>query len=212
MVSEEIYGNYMRQLMAGNRSECIRIINKLIKENISVKDLYERMFQRSMYDVGTLWETNKISIGAEHMCTSITEGLISLTHPLHFTTEHSGKKVVVTCTPGENHQVGARIVSDYFELNGWNSYFLGPNTPYIILADFIEEKKPDLLAVSMSINANLDSVTRLVKNLTKKFPDLKIIVGGQGFASEGESIFESLPMVEIIKSLGELDNKVFNKK
>lgn len=212
MMNETIYRDYKMKLMEGNRAECMTIIKNLLNQNIPVRDLYVLLFQRSLYDVGTLWETNKISVAVEHLCTSITEGLISLTYPHVFAAEHIGKKVVITCTPGENHQVGARIVADYFELNGWNSYFLGPNTPYDTLVDYIHKNNPDLLAVSLSVYFHLNSVRELVTSVSKEFPELKIIVGGQGFNWGGDNAFVSLKNVQVVKNLDELDVKILNIK
>ncbi len=212
MISETIYSDYKTRLMEGNRSECMNIVKNLLNKNLPVRDIYVSVFQRSLYDIGALWETNKISVAVEHLCTSITEGLISLTYPHVFAAEHIGKKVVITCTPGENHQVGARIVADYFELNGWNSFFLGPNTPYDTLADYIRKNNPDLLAVSLSVFFHLNSVRDLVTNVSKEFPDLKIIVGGQGFNWGGDNAFVSLKNVQVVKNLDELDAKILKIK
>lgn len=212
MINETIYVDYKKKLMAGNRAACMNIVKNLLNENIAIRELYIRVFQRSLYDIGALWETNKISVAVEHLCTSITEGLISLTYPHVFAAEHIGKKVVITCTPGENHQVGARIVADYFELNGWNSYFLGPNTPYDTLADYIRNNNPDLLAVSLSVFFHLNSVRELVSSVSKEFPELKIIVGGQGFNWGGDNAFVSLKNVQVVKNLDELDAKILNVK
>ena len=120
MITENVYQEYQVKLHSGNRSGCMVIVKELLAAEIKIKDLYINLFQRSMYEVGTLWETNKISVATEHLCTAITESLINLTYPYLFSTERHGKKAIITCTPGEYHQIGARIVADYFELNGWD--------------------------------------------------------------------------------------------
>ena len=144
MITDDLYNTYLVSLLAGNRPQCAQIIQKLIQENTSIKYLYVNLFQQSMYDVGLLWEQNKISVATEHICTAVTESLINLCYPLLFSAGHSGKKAVILCTPGEYHQIGARMVADYFELYGWDGYFLGADTSDTELLKYVREKNPKL--------------------------------------------------------------------
>lgn len=210
MPINSIYDEYKSNLLAGNREICTNITQELLDKNVPVKELYLNLFQRALYEVGDLWAAKKISVAVEHVCTSITEGLITLTYPKIFAGENVGKKVVVTCTPGENHQVGARLVADYFDLHGWSSYFVGPNTPYFTLAEYITQNKPDLLAISMSVDFHFGSLNELLTNVSAEFPDLKIIIGGRGFNEFVDEIFEATGNMQIVKTLDELESKIFN--
>lgn len=209
MITEELFQEYQIKLLGGDRSGCTNIVKQLIENGIQMKELYIQLFQRSLYNVGVLWESNKVSVALEHLCTSITESLINLAYPYLFAAEHSGKKAIIICTPGEYHQVGARMVADYFELNGWDGYFLGTNTPDGELFKFIEARHPDVLAISMSVFFNLFALHQLIKNIRKHFPDLKIIIGGQGFRWGGEDSMAEFENVHLIKTLNEMDNKIF---
>ncbi len=99
---------------------------------MELKSLYMDLFQRSLYAVGELWELNKISVAREHLATAITESLLNLVYPRLFENTPTGKKVVVSCAANELHQIGGKIVADFFELNGWESHFLGANTPVLV--------------------------------------------------------------------------------
>ena len=208
MITEESYIDYLSKLLKGDRVGCREYVNKFIKEGINVRELYLNLFQRSLYDVGTLWETNKISVAIEHLCTSITESLITLSYPLIFSAEHTGKKAVITCTPGEFHQIGARMVADYFEMYGWDGYFIGAETPESDLIKFIEEKNPDVLAISMSVYFHLAELTELVIKLNHNFPNLEILLGGQGFRWGGDKMFRAIKNVHIIHSLNDLEKRL----
>ena len=181
----------------------------MLSAKISIKHLYVDLFQHSLYDVGSLWETNKITVATEHLCTAITESLISLTYPYLFASEHIGKKAIIACTPGEYHQIGARMVADYFELNGWDGYFLGANTPEDELIQFITDQQPDLLAISMSVFFSLPSLEKLTNNVCKQFPNLIILLGGQGFIRGSEETFKAKENIYLLRSLDELDEKIF---
>ena len=46
------------------------------------------------------------------------------------TAERCGRCVVVTCVGGELHELGARMVGDFFDMAGWDTYFCGADTPH----------------------------------------------------------------------------------
>ncbi len=207
MITDEQYSTYQSNLLSGSRSVCSQIVSDLIRSNISIKELYIHLFQRSLYEVGTLWEMNKISVATEHMCTAITESLINLCYPAIFSANHTGQKAVITCTPGEFHQIGARMVADHFELHGWDGYYLGSDTPTDELIKFTMEKQPDLLAISISVSFNLPSLMTLVQKFRDHFSDLNILIGGQGFRWGGADTFRTMENIHLITSLDELEQK-----
>jgi methanogenic corrinoid protein MtbC1 len=207
VISDEIYTRYLSSLLSGSRSGCSGIVNDLIAAEPSIKELYVHLFQRSMYEVGLQWEQNRISVATEHMCTAITESMISLCYPIIFSAEHCGKSAVISCAPGEFHQIGARMVADYFELHGWDGYFLGSDTPPDELIKFTREHNPDLLAISMSVFFNLSKLTGLVEKIRGHFPNLTILVGGQGFRWGGADAFKGKDHVHLMTSLDDLELK-----
>jgi methanogenic corrinoid protein MtbC1 len=211
MIHQELYDNYFNALLRGDRKTCSNIVTELIEDKIEIKVIYEDLFQKSMYDVGDLWERNKITVAVEHLCTATTETLMNLIYPHLFSVQKLNKKALVTCTPGEFHQIGAKMVADFFELNSWNSYFLGANTPSKDFLNYIAEIKPDVIVISTSISFNLGNLENLISEINSKFHDKKIIIGGQAFRWGGESQFNKYENVEIIKSLSDLTEKYLIK-
>ena len=118
MIDESVYENYLTALLAGRRSECHSIVQRLLDEDIDLKKLYTDLFQRSMYRVGELWENNRITVANEHLSTSITESLLNLAYPSIFARERIGRKVVISCAVNEFHQIGGKMVANIFEFNG----------------------------------------------------------------------------------------------
>lgn len=217
MITESLYRNYQDRLITtSGRADCKVIVKKLLTDGILIKDLYVNLFQRSLYEVGVLWETNKISVATEHFCTAITESMISLSYPYMFAGKYQGKKAIITCTPGEHHHIAGRMVADYFELNGWDGLYLGDNIPEDAIILFITENYPDLLAVSMSVSYSLNTLDTLIVKVRQHFPDLPIVLGGQGFNWEGKdsfiwgsnNVFKTMDKVCLVKSLDELDEKI----
>ncbi|MFP4469234.1 MAG: B12-binding domain-containing protein [Bacteroidales bacterium] len=207
-ITDSIYNNYLNALLAGNRQVCHSIVKKLLDSKPDIKDLYVHLFQRSLYEVGELWEKNKISVATEHIATAITEGLLTLVYPTIFAAEHSGKKGLVACVPNEFHQIGAKMVADTFELNGWDGYFIGSNTPVQDLIKAIDETQPDVIALSLSIYFNLPELVKMMQEIRKHFNDVPIWVGGQAFRWGGKETVENFPGTLFIDSLQKLEHQL----
>ena len=208
LISEERYQDYLHALLAGNRRRCHDIVRELLEKDPDIKDLYVHLFQRALYEIGELWEKNKISVTTEHIATAITEGLLTQVYPMIFASEHSGKKGLVACVPNEYHQIGAKMVADTFELNGWDGYFVGSNTPVQELIKTIGETQPDVIALSLSIYFNLPHLEKMIAEIRKYDSDIPIWIGGQAFRWGGSEIVEKYPGTLFIDSLQNLENQL----
>lgn len=208
MITDEIYKEFLACLLSGDRKSCILITEKIISENVPVKEIYLNLFQKALYQVGELWERNVISVSVEHMATAIVEGLFVLVYPKIFSAEHTGKRAIISCLANEFHQVGGKMVADIFELNGWDGYFLGANMPADELIKYIDEKKPDLLGLSLSIYFNMNTLLETIDTVRLNYSYLDIIVGGQAFRWGGKDIIAGLKGVTYMESIGSLEKMI----
>lgn len=206
MVCEsKTYETYLASLLSGRRPACCDIVQRLFDEGAAVREIYVSLFQRSMYEVGRLWETGKISVATEHLATAITESVMPIVYPAIFAAEHVGRSAVVSCVANEFHQIGGKMAADTLELGGWDAHFLGANTPLDDLVTMIGEKQPDLVALSLSVYFNMASLARAVQRIKSEFPDQRIIVGGHAFRWAGSDPHERLEGAEYVGSLEELE-------
>ncbi|MCF8037950.1 MAG: cobalamin-dependent protein [Desulfohalobiaceae bacterium] len=210
MITEQIYQDYLNFLLAGKRVECGRIVRHLLEQDVPIKALYTELFQKSLYAVGELWEHNRISVAREHLATSITEGLLHLVYPRLFEKVHyeQGKKVVISCAANEFHQIGGKMVADLFELNGWDARFLGANTPLDHMLEFIQEEKPDLVGLSLSVYFNLASLKAGIEAIRSSFANLDVFVGGQAFRWGGTDVLKHYPKTRYIPTLDQLESEI----
>ena len=190
--TEILAHDYLGNLLKGNRSNCSTITKQYLESNPSIIDLYENIFKVSLYEVGRLWEINKIGVATEHLATAITEGILNELFEQVIPKIRCDKKVVVACVENEQHQVGIKMVADVFEMNGWDSYFLGSGIPNTEFVRYIHEIKPDLIAISLSVYFNFNNLMKMLEILNGEFPDLPILVGGQALKNVIGAIHERL--------------------
>lgn len=199
---------YLEYLLGGSRSACSQLAHQFLKENNSINDLYETVFKVALYEVGVLWEKNKISVAAEHLATAITEGILNELFEQIISTQRVNKKVVLSCVENERHQVGIKMVADVFEMQGWESYFLGTGIPIHELKRYLWEENPEVLAISLSIYFNYKNLIHTLEAVRTDFPNLMIIVGGQAFKHVDVSALEKLDKVVYFNDLYVLEQFV----
>jgi methylmalonyl-CoA mutase cobalamin-binding domain/chain len=179
----ELSRRYMDALLRGDRQSASRIIMESAGQGTAIKDIYLYVFQRSQREIGRLWQTNLISVAQEHYCTAATQMIMSQLYPYIFASEKKGRRMVVTCVGGELHEIGARMVADFFEMDGWDTYFLGANTPIEGVLRAIVERDAEVLAISATMTFHIDKVSSLIAEVRRAGLDArtKILVGGYPF-------------------------------
>lgn len=210
MIEQNDYKNYYYQLIKGDKHGCSVLVENMLEKSMPIEMIYTDLFQKSLYQVGEDWEMNKISVATEHMATAITESMMIRLQPQLFSAERTGNKAVIACVANEYHQVGAKMVADILEMNGWDGYFIGANTPFIELIRFIESQKPDLIGLSLSIYFNINELKNTLAQIRLQFSDTPIIIGGQAFRWGGHEIANQYSNVSIISSIPHLNQFIQN--
>ncbi len=196
----------LEALLAGDHKISSTLINKLLTAEVSAKHIYEEYLKPSLYKVGELWEQNKISVATEHLASAIAESLINEVYLKLKSAKKSNQTVIVTCLENEHHQIGARMVSDIFEMNGWDVLFLGANTPKKDLIGYIRAINPQLAAISISIYFHLPTLESTLAEVKTAFPQLPVLIGGQAFTRGGKEILSKYEKVNYISDLDSLEN------
>lgn len=174
---------FLDALLAGKRHVASRLILDAVENGTSVKDIYLQVFQPTQHEVGRLWQTNELSVAQEHYCTAATQLIMSQLYPHIFSTEKNGLTLVATCISGDLHEIGVRMVSDFFEMEGWDTFYLGANTPTPALLGTLKERDADLIVISATMTFHLGAVKELIHSIRndQSLQKVKIIVGGYPF-------------------------------
>jgi methanogenic corrinoid protein MtbC1 len=208
VITNAIYQRYLAALLAGERAECAGVVQELVAAGADLKDLYVHLFQRALYQVGELWEQQRISVAVEHLATAITERMLTLVQTQTFGGGARKHSIIIACVADEYHQLGGRMIADFCEFSGWRGYFLGADTPLPGLLRLIAERRPTLLGLSLSIYFNLPALLKALAAVGSAYPELPILVGGQAFRWGGLSALLDFPNVTHIATLGELEQQL----
>ena len=184
---------YMDSLLQKDMRKTLTLIQQFLSRQIPLNDIYVEILAESMKRVGDLWHTARISVDTEHYCTSVTQTAMAQLYPLLFTKPRKGKLLLCACPGTELHEMGARMVADIFENDGWDTIYLGAAVPTDAMLCSIRENHPDLIALSVTMPQHLLECQALIHAIRREFPDIKIAVGGHAFSST-HSIWKQWPV------------------
>lgn len=174
---------YMEALFSKDMRRALQLVQKFTERGIPAATVYVDILAESMRRVGELWHTAKITVDAEHYCTSVTQMAMAQMYPVLFSEKRKNRTILCACPGTELHEIGARMVADLFENDGWNGIFLGAAVPQDAMLEAIRTDKPDLVALSVTMPQHLLTCADIVKAIRKEFPDIRIAVGGGAFRS-----------------------------
>lgn len=174
---------YLDALLRGARREASQMVMDAVRRGTPVRDIYLHVFQRSQYEIGRLWQSNQISVAQEHLCTAATQLIMSQLYSFIFGTERKNRRVVAACVGGDLHEIGIRMVADFFEMDGWDTFYLGADVPSAGIMQTVIDRKAHVLAVSATLLTHVGSVAELVAAVrsNRACDGLIILVGGYPF-------------------------------
>ena len=179
--------DYLQALLRGERATAARLIHDAVDSGISVKEIYLRVFQSTQYEIGRLWQLNQLTVAQEHYCSAVTQSIMSQLHTQIFATARSGPTFVAACVQGELHEIGMRIVADCLEMEGWDTFYLGANTPTAGIVETVVQRRAAVLGLSATMTFHVDAVAHVIEAIRSNDAcrAVKILVGGYPFRVAG---------------------------
>jgi methanogenic corrinoid protein MtbC1 len=174
---------YCSSLLRADRQAAGRLVLDSVACGTGLREVYLHVFEPSQHEVGRLWQMNRVTVAQEHYCTAATQLVMSQLYPQLFDGERRGRRLVAACVASDLHEIGARMVADFFEMEGWDTFYTGAGTPQDAVLAALVAQRADLLAVSATIASHVHEVARLV-DAVRAHPQLgavRILVGGHAF-------------------------------
>ena len=174
---------YLEALLAGRRQDASRLVLEAVEGGVGVREVYLHVFQRVQREVGRLWQLNLLGVAQEHYCTAATQLIMSQLYPHVFSAERNGRTLVATCVAGDLHEIGLRMVADFFEMEGWDTFYVGASAPAASVVQAVAERGADVLAVSATITSHVRALRELVAAVraSEDCRGVKILAGGYPF-------------------------------
>ena len=189
-----LYTEFVGRLDRKDKDGCVELVlAKLARGEIDVVTLYNEVLTPALNTPSYGDTAGAIGIWEEHVRTSIVRTVLETCYPYvvkerkakYGAAAGKGQHVIVVCPTEEFHEMGARMVADFFDLCGYGVTFVGANTPQDDILAAITHVKPAYVAISVTDYYNLVPAKRTAAKLRelreRDKASFRIIVGGAAF-------------------------------
>jgi methanogenic corrinoid protein MtbC1 len=173
---------YLNALLDRDRKWAYNIIMEAKRKGVPLQEIYLTL-QKVQYELGRKWQHREISVAQEHYATAVSQQIMAQFYPDILSRKVKKGTAVVACVGSELHEMGARMVADFLEMDGWDISYLGANTPPSSLIAYLHARKARMLLLSATMGTNVHIIRDLIAEVRKDpaLADVRVIVGGYPF-------------------------------
>lgn len=147
---------------------------------------YDQLVKPVLYLVGDLWQRNLLDVGTEHVCSNALTSMIKTINRdlMDKIKSKSKKSKILICTPeGELHHHACNMIESLLIIKGYFVYNISPSVPANSIIGYANRIEPNLLIVSVTLEENILSAIRLVREFRLHYnKDIPILIGGAPFS------------------------------
>lgn len=193
MVADRALECYLDALLRGDRNRCRRTIEETLQSGIPANLVYADLIWPIMVEIEELLRSDKITPVEEHLATRINRTLVDQLQNKLPRRPSKGKKVVVCCAQSELQELGAQMMTDLFESDGWEVRFLGGGLTNDDIVGFINEYAPDIFVIYGVAPKQAPDVRRLIDTIRgiNAWPDMRILLSG-GVFNRAEGLWQEI--------------------
>lgn len=174
---------YTAALLNGDHEEAAQVVKDAMSQDLDPVVVYLEVVTPALAAVGDAWHRGELNIAVEHLAIQITLQQSAYMRGVARRRRRVGAEAVITAVEGEMHAVGARLIADLFYMEGWDVAFLGQNTPTHDLVEWVQERGPALVVLSLSRPDRIPVVKQAVAILKALDNAPLVFVGGAGIAA-----------------------------
>jgi methanogenic corrinoid protein MtbC1 len=184
---------YLKALLQGDRTACRAVIEQTLQAGIPANSVYLDVIWPIMVEIEKLMRAGKITSTQEHLATRINRTIVDQLQNKLPRKSFKNKKIAVCCAPFELQELGAQIIADLFESDGWDVKFLGGGLTNDDILAFTSQFSPDILLIYGSTPKQAPEIRRLIDTIKdiNAWPDMRIMVSG-GLFNRAEGLWQEI--------------------
>jgi methanogenic corrinoid protein MtbC1 len=193
MVKEAILERYLSSLIEGDRKACRAAIEQSLQSGMPANLVYVDIIWPIMVEVEQLWRSDRITASEEHLATRINRTIVDQLQNKLPRRPGKNKKIAICCAQVELQELGAQIMADLFESDGWEVKFLGGGLTNDDILAFTHEYAPDILLIYGTTPKQAPDVRRLIDTIKDidAWPNMRIMVSG-GLFNRAEGLWQEI--------------------
>jgi len=193
MIKQDTLARYLEPLLRGDRKACRAVIEETLQTGVPANSVYVHVVWPVMEEIDNLLRQDRITPIQEHLATRVNRTIVDQLQNKLPRRPGKNKKVVVCCAPDELQELGAQMITDLFESDGWDVRFLGGGLTNDDILSFINEYAPAILLIYGTSPRQAPEVRRLIDTIksVNAWPDMRILVSG-GLFNRAEGLWQEM--------------------
>ncbi len=184
---------YLQPLLAGRRAECFELIAGALSRNTPADELLCQVLWPASVQVERLYHDDRINTATEHVASRINRAIADQLQTRLTRRPPNGRRAVVASADGAHEELGAQILTDLLQADGWEVCFLGGGVPDDEVVALLGQFRPQALLL---FGATPDAVpnTRLLVERLREIgtcPTMNVVVTG-GIFNRAEGLWREV--------------------
>ena len=193
MIKQNTLARYLEPLLRGDRKGCRAVIEETLQCGIPANAVYVHLVWPVMVEIEKLFREDKITPVQEHLATRVNRTIVDQLQNKLPRRPARDKRIVVCCAPEELQELGAQMLTDLFESDGWDVRFPGGGLTNDDLLAFINEYSPSILLIYGTSPRQAPDIRRLIDTIksVNAWPQMRIMVSG-GLFARAEGLWQEM--------------------
>lgn len=138
---------YMQPLLAGRRAECFDLVTDALRSGTPADELICDVVWPAMAQIDRLYRDDRINVALEHMACRINRTVADQLQAHLPRQQANGKRILVASADGPHEELGAQMIADLCQAEGWDVFYLGGGVPEDEILSMVGQLRPQILLV-----------------------------------------------------------------
>jgi methanogenic corrinoid protein MtbC1 len=180
---EPLLTRYLQPLLAGRRAECFSVIHQALDDGREAERVLRDVVWPAMAQLERLYRSDRIDTVTDNMACRINRTVADQLQRRLPQRAPNGRRIVITCADEPREELGAQMMADLFQADGWDVYFVGGQTPEDELLALVGRLRPDGLLIFGTSPQSVPATRELVRMIReiRVAPHMNVLVSGGVF-------------------------------
>lgn len=179
-------GPFLVALLGGDEAAVEELVARARSLGADTAVVVRDLVMPALCEVGRMWTRGTASIAEEHLATNLVSRVLARSSGRAGAQAPASPRIVLACLSGEFHDLGIRFLADVARECGWDAESLGANVPREALVQFVEQRPPAALALSVSLAGHVPEAAEAIAQVRAVAPGVTTLVGGLAFREDPE--------------------------
>ncbi len=179
---EPLLTRYLQPLLAGRRADCFAMMHEAAVNRPAEELLCDVIFP-AMAQVERLFRDDRIDLAHENMATRINRTVADQLQLRLPNGASRNKRILIACADEPREELGAQIMADLFQADGWEVFFVGGGVPFDETVTLCGQLRPTAMLIFGTLPSSVPVTRQMIECIREigLCPEMNVIVSGGVF-------------------------------